>query len=76
MDRDEQTVDDLPFMEEAERIALPAVYHRPVFDGLAEPHSWICDVCWGDGWTKRWPCEAATKGGVELGRSLGLDVMW
>lgn len=63
-------------LSEAARQALPAIYHRPVFDGLAKPHSWICAVCWGDGWTCRWPCEPATTGGVELGRALGLEVHW
>jgi hypothetical protein len=63
-------------MEEAERIALPAIHHRPVFDGLASPHSWICAVCWGDGWTSGWPCAPATAGGRELGKALGLEVLW
>jgi len=60
-------------MGEADRIALPAIYHRPVFDGLGMPHSWICAACWGDGWTTRWPCPTATAGGVELAQALGLE---
>lgn len=67
---------DLVELDEVERQALPAVYHRPVFDGLGEPHSWICAVCWGDGWQTSWPCQPATAGGVELGRALGLEVHW
>lgn len=63
-------------MSEAERQALPAIHHRPVFDGLGYPHTWICAVCWGDGWTTRWPCDPATAGGRELGAALGLEVHW
>lgn len=62
-------------MDEADRVALPAIHHRPVFDGLGEPHGWICAACWGEGWTTRWPCRTATDGGAELGRSLGLEVL-
>lgn len=64
------------YLSEEERIALPAVYHRPVWDALGEPHTWICAACWGDGWTTRWPCRPATVGGKELGEALGLEVLW
>lgn len=67
---------DLCEMTDEQRVALPAIYHRPVFDGLGMPHSWICSACWGDCWQTSWPCEPATKGGVELGRALGLEVQW
>jgi hypothetical protein len=67
--------EDLMDMTDDQRVALPAEHHRPVFDGLGEPHSWICAVCWGDGWQTSWPCEAATVGGVDLGRSLGVQVV-
>lgn len=66
---------DLSEMDEAERVALPAIYHRPVFDGLGMPNAWVCDACWGDGWSTRWPCAPAIAGGVELGRALGLEVL-
>jgi hypothetical protein len=65
---------DLQEMTDEERCALPAVEHRPVFDGMGFPHSWICAVCWGDGWQTSWPCGPATKGGLELGRALGLEL--
>jgi hypothetical protein len=60
-------------LTETERLALPAVNHRPVFEGLGRPNAWICGVCWGDGWVTKWPCEPATRGGVELAAVLGLE---
>jgi len=61
-------------LSEGEREALPGVYHRPFFDALGRPHSWVCEVCWGDGWSTGWPCPAALSEGVELAESLGLGV--
>lgn len=59
----------------AERVALPAPYHQPVFDGLGVPHSWQCAVCWDaeEGIVTAWPCAPATTGGVELAAHLGLE---
>lgn len=59
-----------------ERQALPAAYHKPHFDGLGRPHSWICSVCWDDGVQTSWPCGPATSGGVELARALNLGFSW
>lgn len=67
---------DVMELTEDERVALPAVHHRPVFDGMGKPHTWICAVCWGDGWMTKWPCKPATRGGKELGEALGLEVHW
>lgn len=67
---------DLLDMTEEERMALPATYHRPLFDGLGEPHSWICEVCWGDGWQTSWPCDPATSGGLELAQGSGMRYVW
>lgn len=63
-------------LTETQRLSLPGVYHRPVFDGLSQPHAWICEVCWGDGWTQRWPCGPATEAGVELAQSLNVGWSW
>lgn len=63
-------------LTEAQRVELPAVYHRPHFYGLAEPVAWICEACWGEGWTTAWPCDVATAGGVDLAKSLGVGWSW
>lgn len=68
--------DDLLDLTYEQRQALPARHHRPHFDRLATPHSWICAVCWDHGLTTGWPCEAATAGGVEIARALGLGFSW
>lgn len=68
--------DELAAMTYLERQSLPARHHRPHFDGLAFPHSWICSVCWDDGETRAWPCAAATAGGVEVAQALGLGFSW
>jgi hypothetical protein len=62
----------------AQRQALPAAYHQPHWDGLGEPHSWICTVCWDDGLQTPWPCEAARSGnnGLEIARAGGLSYSW
>jgi hypothetical protein len=46
-----------------QRLALPAAFHRPVWDDLGRPNLWHCAVCWGDGWFTKWPCEAASTDG-------------
>lgn len=43
-------------LTEEERLALPAVYHRPYFNDLGQPGIWVCEACWGDGWSTAWPC--------------------
>ena len=65
--------EDLLDLTLEEREALPAVHHRPVFDGLGTPNAWLCAVCWDEGTVYGWPCEAATKGGRELAEALGLE---
>jgi hypothetical protein len=60
-------------LTDEERLALPAEFHRPVFDGLGAPHSWICSACWGDGFTTSWPCEPATRGGLTVARAAGFE---
>ena len=67
-----ENIDDLTTEE---RIALPAEDHRPGFDALGKPNSWICIVCWGDGFTTAWPCQPAIDGGAELADALGLLVI-
>lgn len=54
---------DIP---EDERAQLPARFHIPVWEGNAEPNSWLCAVCWGDGWVSSWPCATATEKGKEV----------
>ncbi|RPE34959.1 hypothetical protein [Kitasatospora cineracea] len=51
---------------EDQRANLPARFHVPVFESNAEPNSWLCAVCWGDGWATRWPCTTATEQGREV----------
>jgi len=67
------TVVDLLELTDEERVALPAVHHRPVFDSLSTPRLWHCAVCWGDGWLTGWPCKPAIAGGIELAGALGLE---
>ncbi|MFE9448340.1 hypothetical protein [Streptomyces sp. NPDC006739] len=51
-------------MTEEEVRALPARFHIPVF---VEPvRAWVCAVCWGDGWSTRWPCKTATEQGLNV----------
>lgn len=64
---------DLLELTEAERRALPAGFHRPMWYALATPAAWLCAVCWGDGTASQWPCEPAIAGGPELARELGLN---
>lgn len=58
-----------------QRRALPAICHRPMADTTTRPHSWLCEVCWGDGCSTAWPCESAIKGALELAVELGLAVI-
>lgn len=67
---------DLLELTEEQRKALPPEYHRPYFEGLGRPRSWICEVCWGDGWNQQWPCDAALQHGVDLAKSLGVGWSW
>lgn len=63
---------DMPYWEilvemtEQEKADLPARFHLPVFESLGEPNAWLCAVCWGDGWSHRWPCATATKCGTQV----------
>lgn len=71
-----QPKDVAPYeMDETERLALPARYHRPAFVGVGRPQVWCCAVCWGDGWTASWPCEVVARGdgAVEVAKTLGVD---
>lgn len=65
---------DIAEMTAKERVALPAKYHRPFFDSLGVPHSWLCEVCWDseNAWVTAWPCNPAIDGGLELADELGL----
>jgi hypothetical protein len=63
-------------MEEAARVALSPEHHQPHWDGLGEPHSWICTVCQGDGWQTSWPCEVAQTHGREVAEAGGLRFTW
>jgi len=51
-------------LSEEEVHALPARFHIPAF---VEPtRSWVCAVCWGDGWSTQWPCKTATEQGLRV----------
>jgi hypothetical protein len=58
--------EDLSDMTDEQKAALPARFHTPVWEGNAVPHSWVCAVCWGDGWVTRWPCKTAVQYGAEV----------
>lgn len=53
-------------MTDQEKADLPARFHIPRFDDCGVPNSWLCAVCWGDGWSTQWPCAAAVKGGAQV----------
>lgn len=59
-------------LSEAERAALSPEHHQPHWDGLGKPHSWICVVCWGDGWQTSWPCAVAQQHGKAVAEAGGL----
>lgn len=63
-------------LDEADRLALSPEHHQPHWDGMGTPHSWICTVCWGDGWQTSWPCEVAQKHGKEVAEAGGLRFTW
>lgn len=51
-------------LSEDEVHALPARFHIPAF---VEPtRSWVCAVCWGDGWSTQWPCKTAVEQGLRV----------
>lgn len=56
----------LTYQTVEEAAALPARFHIPVFMDTATPKSWVCAVCWGDGWNTSWPCPAAQKHGTAV----------
>lgn len=58
--------EDLADLTDDEKAALPARFHTPVWEGLAVPHSWVCAVCYGDGWTTAWPCKTALRHGESV----------
>ena len=53
-------------LSEEELAQLPARFHTPVFLDTATPRSWVCAVCWGEGWVTGWPCKTATKHGAKV----------
>ncbi|MEO3869384.1 hypothetical protein ABGB18_11180 [Nonomuraea sp. B12E4] len=57
--------EDLPETLE-EREKLPARFHTPHWMGDCTPKSWVCNVCWDEGTTTRWPCKAASEHGGEV----------
>lgn len=63
-------IEELTF---AERQALPAVYHQPVWYDLGTPSLWICSVCWDDGEMTGWPCATARRDGGPIAEYAGLD---
>lgn len=51
-------------LSEEELAELPPRFHIPAF---VEPtRSWVCAVCWGDGWSTQWPCKPATEQGLRV----------
>lgn len=60
---DQPSDDALADLTDEQKAALPARFHTPVWEGLAVPHSWVCAVCYGDGWTTAWPCKTALQHG-------------
>jgi hypothetical protein len=62
---------DAPCFEEMpetleEREKLPARFHTPHWMGDCTPKAWVCNVCWDEGTTTRWPCKAAAEHGGEV----------
>lgn len=53
-------------MSEAEVAALPPRFHVPAFIESSTPKSWVCAVCWGDGWSSQWPCATAVQHGTQV----------
>ncbi|MFD9047624.1 hypothetical protein [Streptomyces zaomyceticus] len=69
---DQPMYEDLVDLTDEQRIALPARFHTPVFDGLGRPNAWLCQVCWGDGWVSQWPCNPAQQQGAQVFTSEGV----
>ncbi|WP_392750631.1 hypothetical protein [Streptomyces sp. LN590] len=63
---DMPSYDVLIDMDMAEREALPARFHVPVFDDLGKPNAWLCRVCWTEGVVTSWPCNTAMKHGAQV----------
>lgn len=63
-------------LTEEQRMAAPAALHQPHWDGLGKPHSWICTMCWGDGWQTQWPCPIATQHGRDVAEAGGMSYAW
>ena len=51
-------------MTEEEVHALPARFHIPA--SIEPTKSWVCAVCWGDGWSTQWPCKTAVDHGLRV----------
>jgi hypothetical protein len=62
---DAPSYEELPETLE-EREKLPARFHTPHWMGDCTPKSWVCNVCWDEGTTTRWPCKAASEFGGEV----------
>jgi hypothetical protein len=58
--------EDLADLTDDEKAELPARFHIPVWIEDVTPQAWVCQVCWGDGWTSGWPCATATKHGGKV----------
>lgn len=59
-------------LSEEDRQKLPPEWHRPHWHGVLSPPSWICTVCWGEGWLSSWPCAVAAKDGRKVAEAAGL----
>jgi hypothetical protein len=62
---DAPSYEELPETLE-EREKLPARFHTPHWMGDCTPKSWVCNVCWDEGTTTRWPCKTAAEHGGEV----------
>ncbi|GHE31405.1 hypothetical protein GCM10017673_37670 [Streptosporangium violaceochromogenes] len=62
---DAPAFDELPETLE-ERRNLPARFHTPHWMGDSTPAAWVCNVCWDEGTTTRWPCDVAAEHGGEV----------
>lgn len=60
-------------MTEAQRLALPAEHHVPVWVGSGTPPMWLCAVCWGENYGTQWPCDVARQDGAPIAHRLGLE---
>lgn len=69
-------INEAAYLDDADRFNVAPELHQPHWDGLGQPHSWICSICWGDGWTTAWPCEIATKHGKAVAEAGGMGLSW